>query len=403
MPEVFVFSPSGAKTRRGFHARRIAVVALTVLVAACGRGGAPSGPPGGAAPVQVAAPSFEEVTVWDEYVGHFEAVNRVEVRPRVSGFLDAVHFEDGAIVEEGDLLFTIDPRPFEAELDGAKARARSAQTTQQLASAELARAKKLLDARAGSQEEFDQRLQAKQAADAEFAAANAAVRQAELNVEFTQVRAPIAGRAGRDLVNKGNLVGAQNTLLTTIVSIDPIHFVFTGSERDYLNYARLAEEGERKSSRNTPNPVRIKLEDQDDYLVEGRMNFVNNELNTATGTISAQAIVKNEDGFLTPGMFGRLRLYGRDPFDALVIPDAVVQFDQSQQFVWVVGADDQGTSIAEMRPVRLGRLLDGGRRIIEQGLSRDDRLIVSGFAMVRPGAPITPIPVGAPAMPGDAS
>lgn len=361
-------------------------ILLCLLLAGCGVDGATGESGGGAAPVVVAYPVRETVTVWDEYVGHFEAVNRVEVRPRVSGFLDAVHFEDGAIVEAGQLLFSIDPRPFKAALDGATAQLRAVKTSQRLASAELARAKKLLDARAGSQEEYDQRLQAKQAADADVAAAEASLRQAELNLEFTEVTAPISGRVGRDLVNKGNLVSEASTLLTTIVSIDPIHFVFTGSEKDYLNYSRLAAAGDRQSSRDAPNPVRIKLEDQSDYAIEGRMNFVNNELNPATGTITAQAVVDNEDGFLTPGMFGRMRLYGRDPYEAVLIPDSVVQFDQSQQFVWVVGEGD----IAQMRPVRLGRLLDGGRRIVDEGLSPEDKIIVSGFAMVRPGAPVAP-------------
>ncbi len=307
----------------------------------------------------------------------------------MSGYLEAVHFEDGAIVEEGAPLFTIDRRPFEAALTGAEARAESAQTSQRLADAELARARRLFEARAGSQEDLDRRLQAKQAADADVAAANAAVQQARLELEFTEIKSPIAGRASRDLVNKGNLVTAQSTLLTTVVSIDPIHFVFNGSERDYLNYSRLSKSGERQSSRDAPNPVRIKLDDQEEYAIEGVMNFVDNAINPTTATIEAQAVVPNPDGFLTPGMFGRLRLYGRDPFEAMLIPDAAIQFDQSRRFVWVVGAGD----VAEMRPVELGRLVEDGMRIVENGLSRDDRLIVSGFAMLRPGAPVNPQPL----------
>lgn len=363
----------------------IALFAL-FAVQSCGRPDS-NGQFGGALPVSIVAPDRRIVQLWDEYVGRFEAVDRVEIRPRVSGYLEAVHFYDGDIVEQGELLFTIDPRPFKAALDGAKARAEAARTAQRLAINELARAKRLLDAKAGSQEEYDRRLQAKQAADADVAAANAAVEAAALDLEFTQIKSPIAGRAGRDLINKGNLVTAQTSLLTTVVSIDPIHFVFTGSESDYLNYSRLAQRGDRPSSREEANPVRIKLDDQTDYEIEGLVNFIDNSLRETTGTIEAQAVVENADGFLTPGMFGRLRLYGRDPFEATLIPDAVVQFDQTRQYVWVIGPENK----AQIRPVTLGRVVDDGMRIVESGLSAEDRVIASGFAMLRPDAPVQPL------------
>lgn len=366
---------------------RLAITAIAVFgLAACGRSGAPP-QQRGPLPVAVQKPVVKEIQIWDEYVGRFEAVDRVEIRPRVSGYLEAVHFYDGDIVEEGELLFTIDPRPFKAALDGAKARAEAARTAQRLAVNELARAKRLLDAKAGSQEEYDRRLQAKQSADADVAAANAAVEAADLDLEFTAIKSPIAGRAGRDLINKGNLVSAQSSLLTTVVSIDPIHFVFTGSESDYLNYSRLAQRGARKSSRDEPNAVRIKLDDQDSYEIEGLVNFIDNSLSETTATIEAQAVVENKDGFLTPGMFGRLRLYGRDPYEATLIPDAAVQFDQSRQFVWVVGPENK----AQMRPVTLGRVIDDNMRIVEAGLAADDRIITSGFAMLRPEAPVQPM------------
>lgn len=371
---------------------RLALAAAAFGAAACGRDDAANQQQGGL-PVQVQKPVVREIEIWDEYVGRFEAVNRVEIRPRVSGYLEAVHFYDGDIVEEGELLFSIDPRPFKAALAGARARAEAARTGQRLAGSELARAKRLLDAKAGSQEEYDRRLQAKQSADAEVASAEAAAEEAALNLEFTEVKSPIAGRAGRDLINKGNLVTAQSSMLTTVVSINPIHFVFTGSESDYLNYSRLAQSGERKSSRDSPNAVRIKLDDQEDYEIEGLMNFVDNSLSATTGTIEAQAVVENPDGFLTPGMFGRMRLFGRDPYVATLIPDTAVQFDQSRQFVWVVGPQ----STAQMRPVTLGRVIDGGMRIVDQGLKPDDRVIVSGFALLRPEAPVTPIDSPPPA------
>lgn len=363
--------------------------AAALFLAACGGENPGQRGQNGPTPVQTASPVRKEVTLWDEYVGRFQAVDRVEVRPRVSGYLEEVHFPDGAPVETGDLLFTIDRRPFEAALAGAKARLTAAETSQRLARAELARAEKLLDARAGSEEDYDRRLQAKQAADADVEAAKAAVQQAELDLEFTQIKSPIAGRASRDFVNRGNLVSAQETLLTSIVSMDPIHFVFTASERDYLNYLRLNESGARKSSRDVANPVRIKLEDQDEFKVDGRMNFVDNAINPTTGTIEGQAIVDNPDNFLTPGMFGRMRLFGRDPFEATLIPDRVVQFDQSRQFVWVVGDDDT----AQMRPVELGRLVEDDMRIVEEGLAAEDQVIMSGFASLRPGAPVQPSPM----------
>ena len=365
---------------------RLTLAALALAAAAaCGRAD-PGAQQGGALPVSVIRPTIKEVQIWDEYVGRFEAVERVEIRPRVSGYLQEVHFYDGDIVEAGELLFTIDPRPFQAVLDGAKARAEAARTAQALAVNELARAKRLLDAKAGSQEEYDRRLQAKQSADADLSAARAAVEAAALDLEFTQIKSPIAGRAGRDLINRGNLVSAQTSLLTTIVSIDPIHFVFTGSESDYLNYSRLAQRGARPSSRDEANPVRIKLDDQEDYEIEGLVNFIDNALSATTGTIEAQAVVENPDGFLTPGMFGRLRLYGRDPFEATLIPDETVQFDQSRQFVWVVGPENR----AQIRPVTLGRVIDDKMRIVEAGLTAQDQVIASGFAMLRPDAPVQP-------------
>lgn len=369
----------------GFRAHTVAAALCAVLVVACSKttpgGGGPQ-----AMPAPVVNPTEKQVTLWDDYVGRFEAVDRVEVRPRVSGYIESVHFADGAMVAEGDLLFTIDQRPFKAAFDGASARVEAAKTGAKLAASELARAKRLLDARAGSKEEYDRRLQAKESADAEVAEAEAARRQASLDLEFTSVRAPISGRASKVLVTRGNLVVAQSALLTTIVSVDPIYFEFTGSENDYLNYSRLAQKGERKSSRDAPNPVKIKLEDQDDYTVEGEMSFVDNELNQSTGTILARAIVKNPDGFLTPGMFGRMRLYGRDPFTATLIPDAAVQFDQSRQFVWVVGTENK----AEMRTVKLGRLVENDMRIVEDGVKTSDQIVVGNLLAMRPGLPLAP-------------
>ena len=361
------------------------MAAMLVSLAACDRSPGPGGPQMGPVQVGTVSPERRVVTVWDEYIGRFEAVERVEVRPRVSGFLFKKHFEDGREVEKGDLLFTIDQRPFEAALAAAEARRDAAKARAIFAAQELDRSETLLDGPAGNRELYDQRLQEKAAADADVSAAEAEVRSAALDLEFTEITAPVSGRVSRDFVNVGNLVSAEQTLLTTIVSVDPIHFVFTGSEQDYLKYLRLAQEGNRESSRYAPNPVRIKLEDQDEYAVEGVMNFVDNAIDASTGTIEGRAEVDNADGFLTPGMFGRMRLFGREPFEALLIPDSAVQFDQSRQFVWTVDADGN----AKMTFLEIGRLLDDGMRIVEAGLTPEDQVIVIGVMGVRPGAPVT--------------
>ncbi|MEM6913071.1 MAG: efflux RND transporter periplasmic adaptor subunit [Pseudomonadota bacterium] len=358
-------------------------IVLMALLGACGQ---PSGPSdqGAPMPVRVMSPVLETVELWDDYIGRFTAVERVELRPRVSGYLEAVHFDDGAIVEQGQLLFTVDQRPFQAALERAEAEFEAVRTQRSLSEAELDRAEELLEARAGSREEYDQALQARDASLANLRASEAAVRQAALELEFTEIRAPISGRIGQDLINVGNLVSAEQTLLTTIVSIDPIYFEFNGTEQDYLRYIELDRDGNRKSSRLEPNPVRVRIASQDDYAIEGVMDFVNNEIDARSGTILGRARFANPEGFLTPGLFGELRLYGRDPYEAILIPDEAVQFDQSRQFVWMISEDGQAT----MRVVELGRLLDDGRRIVEGGLTADDQVIVGGLAILRPGLPV---------------
>ncbi|MCQ8184489.1 efflux RND transporter periplasmic adaptor subunit [Parvularcula maris] len=363
---------------------RSLLLTLLLLAAACGGGGEPASGQADALPVRTQKPEAREVVLWDEYIGRFEAVERAELRPRVSGYLEEVHFEDGAMVEEGQLLFTIDQRPFQATLDQARSSFEQVRTNQRLADAELSRAKQLLDARAGSQEEYDRALQARDAARASLAGAEAEVRRAQLDMGFTEVKAPISGRIGQRRIDRGNLITAGETVLTTIVAVDPIHFTFTGTEGDYLNYVRLARQGNRPSSRDAPNPVQIKIEGAESYDVRGEMDFVDNEIDASTGTIVGRAIVRNEESILTPGMFGEMRLYGRDPFEAMVIPDRAVQFDQDKQFVWVIGEDGNSA----MRFVELGRLLGDNMRIIDGGLEADADVIVGGFTNLRPGTPV---------------
>ncbi|HVQ17080.1 MAG TPA: efflux RND transporter periplasmic adaptor subunit [Vicinamibacterales bacterium] len=338
--------------------------------------------------VVVASPMVIRLSEWDEYTGRFEATDTVDVRARVDGYLNSIHFRDGAIVKPGDLLFVIDPRPYEAILEGARADVVRAQTRQELTSTDFTRGEALFAIKGISQEEFDARAQARKEAEAAVIVARAAERAAALNVEFTQVRAPIGGRISRKFVSVGNVISggqAGSTLLTTIVAVDPIQFVFDASEADYLRYNRMNAAGERRTSRDTANPVRIRLLDEPSFTHIGKMDFVDNRVDAATGTITGRALVANPGGFLTPGQFGRLQLLGSGEFDALLVPDSAILSDQSQRFVWALGKDD----IPEQRVVEPGNI-ERGLRIVRAGLQRDDRIVINGMQRVRPGARVTP-------------
>ena len=314
---------------------RLAFLVLLAL-AACGQ----KPKPNAALPVvTVSHPLQKEVVDWDDFVGRFEAVDQVDVRPRVSGYLTRIGFTDGEVVKKGQVLFEIDPRPYAATLDQAKAQGQRAQATLQNARTALERGKALLAARAISQEEFDTRQATERQATADLAAADANVRNADLNLGFTKVTAPLAGRVSDRKVAVGNLVNADNTVLTTIVSLDPIRFIFDGSEALYLKYQRDNRSGGRTSSRQAANPVLIRLQDEAEYRWKGHMDFVDNTLSSGTGTIRGRAVVDNPGGFLTPGMFGHLRLLGSAPYAALLVPDKAVQTDQTIQVLYVLGAD----------------------------------------------------------------
>jgi RND family efflux transporter MFP subunit len=371
--------------------RRTALRSLALACVVLGLGGcrstaAPPAPPPPA--VVVASPLVMRLTEWDEYTGRFEATDRVDVRARVDGYLDSIHFRDGAIVKTGDLLFVIDPRPYEAVLEGARADVVRAQTRLELAVADFTRAGPLFEIRGISQEEFDRRAQARKEAEAALIVARAAERVAALNVEFTRVRAPIGGRIAQNFVSVGNVISggqAGSTLLTTIVAVDPIQFVFDASESDYLKYNRMNVRGERRTSRDTPNPVRIRLLDEPSFTHLGTMDFVDNRIDPATGTITGRALVSNPGGFLTPGQFGRLQLLGSGEFEALLVPDSAILSDQSRRFVWALGKDD----MPEQRVVEPGNL-EQGLRIVRAGLQREDRIVINGMQRVRPGARVTP-------------
>ena len=343
----------------------------------------------GAPPVTVAEPLTKKIIEWDEYTGRFEALERVEIRARVSGFLESIHFKDGELVQKGQLLFVIDPRPFRAQLDQAKATLEGAKTRVSLAEREFARAENLIKRNNISRETYDQRLAELETARTAVQSARAQVRVAELNLEFTEIKAPISGRVSDARLDIGNLVegGAnQSKVLTTIVSIDPILFTFTASEKEYLKYSRLNITGQRESSRETPNPVKVRLMDEDEFKWEGHMRFVDNELSTETGTMRAQAEIPNPSGFLTPGVFGRLRIPGSEEYEAVLVPDAAVVSDQSRKLLLVVGAD--GTVSA--RPVDLGPLVNG-LRVIRGGVGPGDRIVVKGVQRARPGTKVTPV------------
>jgi RND family efflux transporter MFP subunit len=328
------------------------------------------------------------MTEWDVYTGRFEPTDRVDVRARVDGYVSSIHFRDGAVVKPGDLLFVIDPRPYEALLEGARADVVRAETRVELATTDFVRGEEIFAIKGISQEEFDRRTQAKKEAEAALVVARAAERTAALNVEFTSVRAPMGGRISENFVSVGNLVSggqAGSTLLTTIVAIDPIQFVFDASEADYLKYNRLNASGERRSSRDVSNPVRIRLLDETSFIHTGTMDFVDNRLDPASGTIRGRALVPNPDGFLTPGQFGRLQLLGSGEFDALLVPDSAILSDQSRRFVWTLSNDD----VPEQRAIEPGNL-ERGLRIVRAGLERGDRVVINGMQRVRPGVKVAP-------------
>jgi multidrug efflux system membrane fusion protein len=345
-----------------------------------------------AIPVAVAKPLAKRITRWDEYSGRFEAVNTVEVRARVSGFIEKIHFKDGQVLKEGDLLFTLDQRPYELAVQSAKAEVARAESQVAFASTDLARAEPLARTGAISDQVFDQRKASLSSAQAQLLSAQTAVRTAQLNLEWTEVRAPIGGVVSDRKVDVGNLIAggqaATTTLLTTIVSQDPIHFLFDVSESDFLRYARLHMAGERTSSRDSKNPVRIKLADEDKFTHTGVMDFIDNQLSTRSGTLRGRAIVDNKGGFLQPGLFARLQLFGGE-VDALLVPDSAVISDQASKIVFMVGPEN----VIKPAPVKLGPIVDG-LRVIERGLNPNDQIVVNGLAnpAVRPGTKIAPQP-----------
>ena len=380
--------------------RLLAPLALGAVLALSGCGDKPPQPAAAAAPpVTVAQPVKRTVTDWDEFTGRFEAVEEVQIRARVGGFVTSVEFRDGDFVRAGDLLYVIDARPFEAVALQAEGQLSDARAKAELAKRELDRGLNLVQSSAVSEQVVDQRRQALQAAHAAETQAEGALKAAKLNIEFTHVMAPIAGRVSRHLVTPGNLVqGSEgaSTLLTSIVSLDPIYIYFDVDEATYLRNNRLWFEGKRPSSRDTPNPVEVTLTGEAKPSHEGKMDFLDNRLDLSTGTLRSRAVIPNKDLSILPGQFGRVRLIGSAPYETLLLPDTAIATDQSRKIVFVVKDDNT----VEAKPVTLGPL-DEGLRVIREGLKAEDRVIVDGLQRARVGAKVSPHPAPAAASSGD--
>ncbi|WP_310469192.1 efflux RND transporter periplasmic adaptor subunit [Sphingomonas sp.] len=393
------FHESGAATRETLIVRlrrqppaaRAALIALPLLALAAliywmvagGAQPAPAMPP---AEVAVATPLQRNIFEYEEFTGRFEPSRSVEIRPRVSGQLQSLHFRDGDFVRQGQLLFSIDPRPFAAALAEAQARAAAARTAAALAQAELVRALRLLPDEAVSREEVDNLRAVARSAEANIAANDAVVRQRALDVEFTRVRAPISGRISYRRTDPGTLVSGGNsgaaTLLTTINAVDPIHFTFDVSEASLLKAQRERAAG---AGAGQAQQVDIRLQDEPDYRWHGRIDFTDNGIDPSSGTIRARATIANRDGFLTPGMFGNMRLAARGPVTALLVPDSAVLTDQAGKMVMTIGPNGQPRPI----PVVVGPVIDG-LRVIKSGLAANAKVIIRGHQRMMPGAPIKP-------------
>jgi multidrug efflux system membrane fusion protein len=359
--------------------------------------------------VTVANPVKRVVIDQDEYIGRFVAVDSVEIRGRVSGYLDRIDFTDGQMVKQGDLLFTIDKRPFQTTLDQAKANLAQSRANLAFAEADLARGAQLVRQSTITEQTFDQRTQVKRVAEASVQAQEAAVRQASLDLEFTELKAPVAGRIGDRRVSPGNLVtggtAGNTSLLATIVSTDPIRFEFTFDEASYLRYERLAQGGREVTSREGSVIVALKLIDEQDFPHQGRMDFVDNVIDRSSGTIRGRAVFSNADGVFTPGMFARVRVPGSPSYNALLVSDAAIGTEQTRKYVLVVDSDN----VVRMKYVTLGQSFNNVR-VIKSGLQEDDRVIVNGLMRARPNqkvnpqneAPPAPIP-GSPQAKADAS
>ena len=388
-------TPRKALARSGTGIPTLALAAA-LLAAAIATACSSQADPGAGMPpppeVSVAQVLNKDVSRWDEFTGRVTAIETVELRPRVSGYVQQVAYKEGQEVKKGDLLFVIDPRPYKARLAQAEADLERARAEARLAQMQDKRAQTLVEAKAISREEFETRRAASTQGDAAVRAAEAALDNARLDLQFTTVRSPIDGRAGRAMVTEGNLASADSTLLTTVVSQDPVYVYFESDEQSFLRYQELARKGERAA---TQNPVRVGLASESGYPHEGTVDFVDNQVDPSTGTIRARAVLRNPDRIFTPGLYARVQLQGSGKFKAMLVDDKAVLTDQDRKYVYVLGEKNAATR----KDVKLGPVIDG-LRVVQSGLAPTDKVIVHGVQKVFfPGMPVQPkvIAMGAPA------
>lgn len=365
---------------------------MTVIATACSSQAEPGAGMPPPPEVSVAQVLNKEVRRWDEFTGRVTAIETVDLRPRVSGYVERVAYQEGQEVKKGDLLFVIDQRRYQAQLAQAEADLERARAEARLAQMQDKRAQTLVEAKAISREEFETRRAASTQGDAAVRAAEAALANARLDLQFTTVRSPIDGRAGRALVTEGNLASADSTLLTTVVSQDPVFVYFESDEQSFLRYQELARKGERDA---TKNPVRVGLASESGYPHEGTVDFVDNQVDASTGTIRARAVLRNPDRIFTPGLYARVQLLGSGQFKAMLVDDKAVLTDQDRKYVYVLGEKNAATR----KDIKLGPVIDG-LRVVTSGLAPTDKVIVHGVQKVFfPGMPVSPkvIAMGAPA------
>jgi RND family efflux transporter MFP subunit len=372
----------------GFRVQRVRLALVIFIACLAGCAKPPPGPPAMPPPaVTVAKPIAKRIVDHADFTGQLAAVDNVDIRPRVSGYIDRIVFKEGDLVKAGDLLLVIDPRPYQAALDQATAQLRQAEAQQKLSEANFARAQDLRAKNVIATQDFDTAVAQKNQAEAQVLAAQAAVNAAKLNLDFTQIKAPVAGRISRQLVTVGNLVQADQTTLTNIVSVDPIYAYAEVDENTVLRYEQLIAEGSVVDARQAKVPISIALGDQKEFNHQGVIDFVDNKIDPATGTLQIRGKFSNQDGILLPGMFVRVRVPTSKPYDALLIADQAAISDQGLKFVYVVTPDKKANQVR----VTLGPLVDG-LRVVREGLKPEDEVVVNGIVKVRPGAPLTPEP-----------
>jgi multidrug efflux system membrane fusion protein len=367
----------------------LAAAALLAIIAGCDQS-QPQPPQQQAAPsVSVAQPVQREIVEWDEYTGRFDATETVEIRARVSGYLNDVRFKDGQEVRQGDVLFVIDPRPFERALEQARAELFAATTKVENAKLDVTRGEKLIEGKIISDKTFDDRMALLRDAQAAVKVAEAKVKSAELDLSFATIAAPISGRIGRTLVTAGNWISAGSvagtTLLTTIVSQDPIYIYFDVNENNYIKYKRLAQRGVKAGAADVGAPVEVALPDERGFPHKGKLDFLDNRLDQGTGTLRARAVLSNKAGLFSAGLFGRVRVTGTPGYAALLLPDEAIGTDQTNKYVLVVGGD----GVVERRNVKLGPLVDG-LRVVREGLAAEEWVVTRGLQRARPGLKVEP-------------